>query len=42
MTDIAPGYAPLEERRDRRPPVGGVPLFPSLQVSYELCPFGRT
>ncbi|KAK3101811.1 hypothetical protein FSP39_006535 [Pinctada imbricata] len=31
MSDIAPGYAPLEERRDRRPPVGGVPLFPALQ-----------
>lgn len=33
MTDLGPGYAPIEEQHNRRnkPPIGGVPLFPNLQ-----------
>ena len=33
MTDLGPGYAPIEEQHNKRnkPPIGGVPLFPNLQ-----------
>lgn len=33
MSDMTPGYAPLEDQgsRNRIPPVGAVPIFPSLE-----------
>ncbi|XP_070200650.1 splicing regulator ARVCF-like isoform X2 [Littorina saxatilis] len=30
MNDLGPGYAPLDEPRPHKKPVGGVPLFPNL------------
>lgn len=30
LNDMGPGYAPLDEPRPHKKPVGGVPLFPNL------------
>ncbi|XP_025087808.1 armadillo repeat protein deleted in velo-cardio-facial syndrome homolog isoform X2 [Pomacea canaliculata] len=33
LSDMGPGYAPLDEPRPHKKPVGGVPLFPNLPPS---------
>ena len=38
MHDIAPGYAPIDQRNQRnKPPPGGVAIFPHVSSSYINC-----
>ena len=39
LTEIGPGYTPIDEPRQPRskPPVGGVPLFPNLPPVSKTC-----